>query len=427
MTRLLLLLATLVAVGSAGASTVTLDYCLERAQENYPVIKKYELVKSTGQLDLDEINRSWLPRIEVYAQATVQNVVPSFPEALRGVMAQIGHEMKGLGHLQYKGAVELSQTIWDGGSSKAARDVTRAATDESQAAIAVEMYGVREKVENLFFGILLMQEQTEQTRLSIALLETNLRRLDAMVENGTAMQSDADMVEAQLLTVKQRLTEAVNAGESYRSLLELYMGESLADRQLECPSASLPSVDGSERPELILFDKKLQLNRERLKAVEASLMPRIGLFAQAYYGYPGINYFESMLRRNMSFNALGGIKVAWNIDSFYTRGLSRRKLAVAADMINADRELFLFNSGLKTGQELSAIRGLSEVMKEDRRIVELRENVRRSAEVRLENGVIDTTALLTKVTDETQARLTAAYHRIQYIQNIYKLKNTLNR
>ncbi len=426
MIRLHLLLVALFAIGTVGASTVTLDYCVERAEENYPLIKKYELVNNVGKLDLDEINRSWLPRIEVYAQATVQNVVPSFPAALKGVMEQMGHDMKGLGHLQYKGAVELSQTIWDGGASKAARSVSRVGIAEAEAVLSVEMYGVRERVENLYFAILLMEQQTEQTRQFIALLENNMHKLVAMVENGVAMQSDADMVEAQCLTMKQRLTEAVNATEGYRTMLELYIGESLGDRQLECPSAAIPAANGSNRPELQLFAQRLQLNRERLNAVEATLMPRIGLFAQVYYGYPGINYFESMLRRDMSFNAIAGIKVSWNIDSFYTRDTSRRKLSVDNDMILADRELFLFNSGLQSTQELAAIKGLSEVMKEDRRIVELRENVRKSAEAQLDNGVIDATALLVKVTDETQARLTAAYHQIQYIQSIYKLKHTLN-
>ena len=66
-------------------------------------------------------------------------------------------------------------------------------------------------------------------------------------------------------------------------------------------------------------------------------------------------------------------------------------------------------------------------MREDARIVELRAAVRRAAESQLENGVIDATALLTKITDEKLARLNASYHEIQFLQNIYKLKNTLNR
>lgn len=427
MTRLKILLGALLTAVLGCNAGVTLDYCLERAEANYPLIKKYGLATAAGKLDLDEINRGWLPRIGVSAQATVQNVVPAFPDALNGVMAQLGNNIKGMGHLQYKGMVELTQTIWDGGASKAARGVTRAETAQTEAALNVELYGVREKVEDLFFGILLMQEQMEQTRSSISLLEKNLDRLNVMVEHGTAMQSDADMVEAQSLAMKQRLTEAESASDGYRTLLEIYIGESLAGKGLERPLAEIPSGSGSDRPELALFESRRQLNRERQNAADATLMPHIGFFAQAYYGYPGINYFESLMRRNMSFNALAGIKVSWNIDSFYTRGLKRSKLSVADRMIDADRDIFLFNSGLRSAQELSAIRGLSEVMKDDDRIVRLRENVRRSAEAQLENGVIDTTALLAKVNDENQARLTSSYHQIQYIQYIYQLKHTLNK
>ena len=66
-------------------------------------------------------------------------------------------------------------------------------------------------------------------------------------------------------------------------------------------------------------------------------------------------------------------------------------------------------------------------MKANDRIVELRKNVRKAAESQLDNGVIDATDLLTKLTEEKQARLTASYHEIQLLQSIYQLKHTLNR
>ncbi len=156
-------------------------------------------------------------------------------------------------------------------------------------------------------------------------------------------------------------------------------------------------------------------------------MPRVGFFGQVYYGYPGFNTFESMMKRDLSFNALAGVKVSWNIDALYTRSLSKRKLAAASDMALADRELFLFNNDLQATSERAAIKGVLDVMADDARIVELRSNVRRSAESQLENGVIDTTTLLAKITDENQARLNAAYHEIQYLQYIHQLKNTLNK
>ena len=155
-------------------------------------------------------------------------------------------------------------------------------------------------------------------------------------------------------------------------------------------------------------------------------MPKIGLFAQAYYGYPGFDYFKSMMNRDLSFNILAGVKASWNIDSFYTKKNRLNKIDLDLSNIEIEREIFLFNSNLQTEKDLEAIEGLKKVMEDDEEIIELRQNVRKAAESQLRNGIIDATALLSKITDENIARLTAKLHEIQYIQQIYNLKNTLN-
>ena len=409
-----------------GYADVTLDYCLQRAEENYPEIKKYGLLESTSELSLEEINRGWWPRIGLSAQANLQNIVPAFPGILQNMLAQNGFELKGMGKLQYKVAAELNQTIWDGGASKAQRAIERASLAESKAALDVELYAIRSQVENIYFGILLIQEQIKQTESTIELLSSNLQKLESMVRNGAAMQSDADMIEAQCLTLNQSMAEARNAMKGYRDVLSVYIGEELGEQILICPEAEMPQSAESERPELILFDKRIENNMARMKAIDASVMPHIGFFTQAYYGYPGYNYFESMTNRNLSFNIMAGVRMSWNVESLYTKDTKRRKLTLNSDMVNADREKFLFNSRLQSARENSEIEAIREVMKEDSRIVELRQNVRRSAESQLRNGIIDATALLSKINDENQAKLKYAYHNIQLIQNIYKLKNTLN-
>ena len=410
-----------------GYADVTLDYCLQRAEENYPEIKKYGLLESTSELSLEEINRGWWPRIGLSAQANLQNIVPAFPGILQNMLAQNGFELKGMGKLQYKVAAELNQTIWDGGASKAQRAIERASLAESKAALDVELYAIRSQVENIYFGILLIQEQIKQTESTIELLSSNLQKLESMVRNGTAMQSDADMIDAQCLTLKQSMAEARNAMKGYRDVLSVYVGEELGEQTLICPEAEMPQSAESERPELTLFDKRIENNMARLKAIDASVMPHIGFFTQAYYGYPGYNYFESMTNRNLSFNIMAGVRLNWNVESLYTKDSKRRKLMLSSDMINADKEKFLFNSRIQSARENSEIEAIRDVIKEDSRIVELRQNVRRSAESQLQNGIIDATALLSKINDENQAKLNSAYHNIQLIQNIYKLKNTLNR
>lgn len=427
MSRTVTLIFLLIYVNISGVANITLDYCLQRAEENYPVIKKYGLLETYSELNLSDINRGWLPRIGFTVQGNVQNIVPAFPTALTDILSHTGFNIKDMSKLQYKIAAELNQTVWDGGASKSNREIERASSAESKAAIDVELYAVRSQVENLFFGILLIQEQLKQTESTLNLLSANLQRLQSMVKNGTAMQSDADMVEAQYLTLKQNIAEATSAIIGYKTVLAIYIGEEIHNKEFICPDASIPESMESARPELNLFERRIELNQAREKAIQASLMPRIGFFTQTYYGYPGYNYFESMINRNLSFNILAGIRVSWNIEPLYTKNINRKKLLLSSEMINADRDIFLFNSQLQSSRENSKINGLREVIKEDGRIVELRRNVRLSAESQLKNGIIDATALLSKINDENQANLNSAYHQIQLIQNIYKLKNTLNR
>lgn len=406
---------------------LTIEQCVEKARDNYPMVKKYDLLASTLDIDLSDINKGWLPRIGVYGQVTAQNVVPSFPESLSGVLQQIGQPMKGLGKLQYKAGVDVSQTIWDGGVSHVQRELRRAGTAAEQSALDVEMYAVRQRVENLYFAILLTEEQIAQNRNTMTLLDATLERLKAMLRNGTAMQSDVDMIEAQSLTVVQGIAQAESALNGYRTVLELFIGESLQGVELIRPDSVMPSELQSDRPEIRLFDTRIVAADASRRLADTALMPKVGLFAQAYYGYPGFDYFKSMITRDLSFNIMGGVKVSWNIDSFYTkRNVSRRnRLDIAGIM--AEKETFLFNSDMQVASQLEKIKGIRDVMKDDSRIMALRANVRKSAESQLQNGIIDTTALLTKITDENQAALTARYHEIQLVQEIYNLKYILNR
>ena len=422
-----LLLALSLFAGIRLSAQVTLEECVTLAQDNYPLIRKYDLLKQTKEVNLSDINKSWLPQINVYGQGTVQNETPSFPESLAGIISQTGTNISGLNEWQYKVGADISQNIWDGGTSKTKRKIEHAEDAERQAAMDVQLYAIRERVEDLYFGILLMDEQIEQTRNMQALLQSNLDKLRSMQKNGTAMQSDVDMVEAQYLSTNQQLIQAESASGSYRKVLELFTGKSLAGQELLKPDASIPQDLKPDRPELRQFEAQLLANEAKNASITASTMPKIGLFAQAYYGYPGFDYFESMMNRDPSFNILAGVKVSWNIGAFYHKKNDKRKLRLASDNIIVERDIFLFNTNLKTRSQLDRIDELKAVMKENDRIVQLRENVRKAAESQLDNGIIDATALLTKLTDEKQARLNASYHEIQLLQNIYQLKYTLNK
>ncbi len=425
MKRFLLSLLLLTAFAPIRAQ-ITLDECVRLAEENYPLIKRYDLVSKMSELNLSDINKSWLPQINVYGQATIQNLVPSFPETLTGILDKLGTQMDGLSRFQYKVGVDLTQTVWDGGVSKARREIVKAEYEVNKAELGSKMYEIRKQVENLYFASLLTDAQIRQIELSAQLLENNRDRLEAMLVNGVAMQSDVDMLEARLLEVRQNLVSARSAHGNYLDLLSLFIGKRIGDQSLEVPSADIPRSKECMRPELQAIDARIRANSSSLKSIKADIMPKIGFFAQAYYGYPGFDYFKSMSDCNPSFNVIGGLKISWNVGALYTRSNRIDKLRLSSLNAENDRDIFMFNNKLERETSNSRIDELDNIMADDSRIVELRRNVRKAAEAQLENGVIDATALLDKITAESQASLTQAYHNIQRIQYIYQLKYTLN-
>ena len=411
---------------SAGAQ-VTLDECRRLAREHYPEIRQYDLVRRTEEYTLSNARRAWLPQLSFAAQATWQTEVPSFPNALAGMLAQQGIDMPGMNKDQYKAALELNQTLWDGGKSEADKRIARAEAAEQARSADVDLYALQGRVDNLFFSILLLDERIAQTRLTLDLLRSNLEKVRALQRNGVAMQSDADAVEAELLTVNQQLTQVTASRDSYRRMLEIFTGRPLDGERLERPDTSEPRSMESSRPELALFDATADKLTAQERLVKAATCPRFGLFAQGYYGYPGMDYFQSMMSPDWSWNAMAGVKMSWNFGAYYTRKNSLAKLRTAKEQVEVQREIFLFNTRLQTAEESGDIARLRKALADDDRIVALRRSVREAAESKLRNGVIDTDDLLRKITDEAAAATARSAREIELLKTIYELKHTINR
>ena len=343
------------------------------------------------------------------------------------MLAQQGIDMPGMNKDQYKAALELNQTLWDGGKSEADKRIARAEAAEQARSADVDLYALQGRVDNLFFSILLLDERIAQTRLTLDLLRSNLEKVRALQRNGVAMQSDADAVEAELLTVNQQLTQVTASRDSYRRMLELFIGEELAGRALVRPDVAEPASFEAARPELALFDATADKLTAQERLVKAATCPRFGLFAQGYYGYPGMDYFQSMMSPDWSWNAMAGVKMSWNFGAFYTKKNSLGKLRTAQRQLDVQRDVFLFNTRLQTVEESGDIARLRRALADDDRIVQLRRAVREAAESKLRNGVIDTNDLLRKITEEATAATARSAREIELVKTIYELKHTINR
>ena len=425
MKRILLLTSLLASLAVCAQPSV--ERCKEMAREHYPLIRRYGLIEQSRDYTLSNAARAWLPQVTLSGQATLQSDVVSWPEEFESMLAMQGLDMPGIRRDQYKVQIDVQQTLWDGGKSRTDRAIAEGEAAQERMSTEVELYAVDSRVEDIYFGILLMQEQQRQIGETMQRLQTNLDQVNALVENGMAMQADADAVEVQLLTQRQSLGQVEARLQSFRRILGLFIGEELGEAPLPMPVAEEPVGYDSERPELQLMDAQMALLQAREQMVDVSLAPRVALVAQGYYGYPGLNMFENMVSHRWTLNGIVGVRMNWNISSLYTSKTSRRQLQNARDNVMLQREVFAFNSRLQAEQESAEVRRIREAIADDDRIVALRSRVREAAEVRLQEGMIDTHDLLGKISDETSAKIARSTHQIELVKAIYDLKHTLNK
>ena len=422
-----ILLSIICIFTTLNAYALSLTEARQLAADNYPLVRDYNLITLTEQYTLGNASKAWLPQVGIGAQATWQTGVAAYPEVLQEMLSQRGLNLKGMDKFQWKAQLDLQQMIWDGGRIKASQDVTRREAEENRLSNEVELYQLRNHIDEIYFGLLLLSQQKEAIQISITLLEANLDRVNSLVRNGAAMQSDADAIKAELLSCTQQVVAVESTIKAYRSVLKLYIGERASEVLEEPVPVIIPEgYDSRLRPEQRLMSARQASLDAKSKQVKKETMPQIGAFAQGYFGYPGMNFMEAMMNRNPSFNAMIGISVSWNIGALYTRKNKLRALRTAADRIDVARDVFNFSTDIQATQQRADIHRLHEISGSDMEIVELRRRVRRASEARLREGIVEPTDLLLRITDEKNAVISANSHRIQYLKEIYQLQNTLN-
>ena len=318
MKRFAILCCALLAASGARAQ-ITLDDCRRLAREHYPEIRQYDLIRRTAGYTLSNARRAWLPQVSLSGQATWQTDVPGFPEQMTGLFAGQGIEIPGLRKDQYRVQVEVSQTLWDGGASRADQAVAEAESAVSQGAVDVDLHALEGRVDDLYFGILLLDERIAQTQVTIGLLRSNLDKVRALQRAGVAMPADGDAVEAELLAAGQQLGQVEASRDSYRRMLSIFIGRELADgERLERPAVADPPSGSVARPELRLFDARINRLAAQERQVKASVRPRFGLFAQGNPGSGVWMFILSMIVYGVAFdffNISGSLFVEQNTDT----------------------------------------------------------------------------------------------------------------
>ena len=319
----------------------------------------------------------------------------------------------------------MQQKIWDGGGIRMQKKQTIAEAEVEKEKLNVDMYALNDRVNDLYFGILLLDEQIKQNTLLQDELERNYRQITAYVENGIANQADLDAVKVEQLNTKQKRVDLVSSRAAYLKMLSLLVGEALSPETVlekPVPQSTVSAVSEIRRPELALFDAQGAGLQVQEKALNVRHLPQFGLFVQGAYGNPGLD----MLKNEFSPYYMAGVRLSWNFGSLYTLKNDRRVIEKKRQQLDNNRDIFLFNTRLEMTQQDQVIHSLEKQMRDDDEIIRLRTNIRKAAEAKVANGTLTVTEMLRELTNESLARQSKAMHEIQRLMGIYQLKYTTN-
>lgn len=397
---------------------ITLEECWRKTQDNYPLVKQYRLIEKAKEYNLNNASKGYLPQFALSAKATYQSDITELPVNIPGI------DLKGQPKEQYQVMAELRQNLWDGGEIRTQKEGIKASSEVENERLRVDMYALNERVNQLYFGILLLDEQLAQNQLLQGDLQRSHQQVAAYVANGVANASDLDAVRVNQLDTRQRRIELSSSRQAYIRMLSLLIGEELiAEVELVKPEDVVVTLNSEiKRPELTWFaaqSNRLQVQEEALKVRS---LPRFSLFVQGAYGNPGLN----MLKDEFTPFYVAGVRLSWNFGSLYTLRNDKKLIANSRLQLQSNQDVFLFNTHLQTTQQNSAIASMRQQMQDDEEIIKLRVNIRLAAEAKVANGTLTVTEMLREITSENLARQTKALHEIQLLMNIWQLKYTTN-
>lgn len=387
--------------------TLSLTEAWDLSQKNYPAVKQRDLVKQTAAISVENLQKGFFPQFSLSGQATYQSDVTKVPVSLPGLSIESPSKD------QYKLVADVSQLIYDGGMTKEQRALHQLNAAVEDQKVEVELYKLRERINQLYLSILYLDEQLKQVDLVKADIQTGIKRVEAQVQNGVAFKSNLNMLKAELLKTEQRSIEVKASKKGLVDAMSLFIGQELDEHiKLEKPVSASVAASEIVRPELKLYGEQQKLIGQQERLITAKNLPKASLFAQGGYGRPGLN----MLLNEFDFFYIGGIRLNWSLGGLYTKKKEKEQVNINKKMVEVQKETFLLNTNSLLKQQQAEIDKLQKLMTSDNEIISLRKSVTDAAKAQLENGVITANDFLKEVNAEDQARQTLITHQVQLLQ-----------
>jgi len=416
------LLSMMVFSNVVSAQTVdrlTLAQTYDLAQKNYPVIKQKELVRQTANITIENLQKGYLPQVTVNGQATYQSDVTGFNVSFGGINIQAPDKD------QYKVVGDLNQLVYDGGTIKEQKVAAQLNADVQQQQVEVELYQLKDRINQVYLGILFLDEEIKQADLTKQDILSGVKRVEVQVKNGVALKSGLNQLNAELLQNDQRTIELQESRKGLIRTLALFLNQPLNEETVvfEKPIVTVNLDSGIARPELNLYNYQSNLILQQKRLITTKNLPKVSLFAQGGYGKPGLDF----LKNESVWFYTGGVRFTWPFGGLYTIKKEKQQTEISKEMVDVQKETFILNTNTTLKKQQSEIEKYLQIAGRDEEIIDLREQVKKASLAQLENGVITADDYLRMVTEESQARQSLIIHQIQLLQAQINYQTTLGK
>lgn len=401
-------------IRSQEIQTLTIENCYALASEHYPLAKQRELILKSRDYSIENISKGYLPQVNIVGQASYQSEVTQVPIQLPNTAIPV------LDKDQYKIYGEINQVVYDGGMIKQQKLSQESKSLVEAQKLEVELYKLKERINDLYFGILLVNEQLRQNALKKDDIALGIKKTEAQLANGTVFRSSLDILKAEYLTVSQQTLTLLSNKKAYLNMLALFLNKPLDDNTLLITPVPPVLSTQNNRPELGLFEQQAKNIDIQQQAITIKNIPKLNLFFQGGMGKPALN----MLSNDFEAYYIGGIRLNWSLFGYYTQRKEKDLLNINKEDISIQKETFLFNTNYQLQQQNEEISRLSGYLISDQEIISLRGSIKKAALAQLENGVSTTSDYLREVNAEDTARQNKILHQIQLLAAQYKVRLT---
>ncbi|MGC9344286.1 MAG: TolC family protein [Bacteroidales bacterium] len=394
---------------------LSLESVVDSAIAYHPRSQDMELLRKINQNKIDNNTVNWYPEISLNGQASYQSDVVEiniddspfngldFPTAPKD---------------QYKAYIDINQTLYDAGRTRKQKEIENLSLQSSLLETEKDIEKVKSSVIEIFYRILILQENLKILKLSLDQIDENIDRVQAAIDNGIALSSDIELLKVERLDIQQQIENLDRQKESAASMLSSLCGMSISPTDnFNITHLTMDSLE-INRKELKLLRQNKQVLGKSYELTESARLPVAFAFGQFGYGNPGLN----LLNDAFDTYYIVGVGFRWEIWDWSRTNRTKTNIEYQRGLIeNKEKEFIESIERAKMNQQ-SIIENHQENIQNYQQILALREKITQTYENKLSEGTITSLDLLNVTNQERIMRIKLNNEKILLQKSIAEFK-----